>query len=147
MGINAIILSLMRGALRVLCIGAPDHRLEVASEIGASDSLNFEKHDEQQRLEILMTLGQSLVGALFLINMKLAWWEAATLFSLWAVQFALSAVAPGPGIIGTLAKHIHRHVTIAYLAWAAVEIVRMILGKRKPLAFQLFRVMWRKHVR
>ena len=103
--------------------------------------------DEQQRLEILMTLGQSLVGALFLINMKLAWWEAATLFSLWAVQFALSAVAPGPGIIGTLAKHIHRHVTIAYLAWAAVEIVRLILGKRKPLAFQLFGVMWRKHVR
>ena len=58
-----------------------------------------------------------------------------------------AAVAPGPGIIGTLAKHIHRHVTIAYLAWAAVEIVRMILGKRKPLAFQLFRVMWRNRLR
>src|SRR2546423_3365669 len=53
-GINAIILSLMRGALRVLCIGAPDHRLEVASEIGASDTLNFEKHDEQQRLEWIL---------------------------------------------------------------------------------------------
>src|SRR5207248_8709882 len=50
-GINAIILSLMRGALRVLCIGAPDHRLEAASEIGASDVLNFEKHDEAERLE------------------------------------------------------------------------------------------------
>src|SRR5205814_2685764 len=46
--------------------------------------------DDQQRLEILMTLGQSLVGALFLINMELCWWEAAMLFFLWAVQFALS---------------------------------------------------------
>jgi len=53
-GINAIILSLMRGALRVLCIGAPDHRLEVASEIGASDTLNFEKHDERARLEWIL---------------------------------------------------------------------------------------------
>ena len=53
-GINAIILSLMRGALKVLCIGAPDHRLEVAAAIGASDTLNFEKHDEQDRLEWIL---------------------------------------------------------------------------------------------
>ncbi|HBB93973.1 MAG TPA: alcohol dehydrogenase [Blastocatellia bacterium] len=53
-GINAIILSLMRGALRALCIGAPDHRLESASEIGASDVLNFEEHDEQKRLEWIL---------------------------------------------------------------------------------------------
>src|SRR5436190_13106385 len=50
-GVNAIILSLMRGALRVLCIGAPDHRLDVASEVGASDVLNFENHDEAGRLD------------------------------------------------------------------------------------------------
>jgi cation:H+ antiporter len=103
--------------------------------------------DEQQQLEILMTLGQSLVGTLFLINMKLAWWEAAVLFFLWAVQFALSPVQPGPGILGALATHIHRYVTYAYLAWAAVEIVRMLAGRRKPLAFQLFGTMWRRHVR
>src|SRR5438552_13142757 len=53
-GINAIIISLMRGALRVLCIGAPDHRLESASEIGASATLNFEKHDEAKRLEWIL---------------------------------------------------------------------------------------------
>ena len=27
-----------------------------------------------------MTLGQALVGMMFLINMELAWWEAAVLF-------------------------------------------------------------------
>jgi len=50
-GINAIILALMRGALRVLCIGAPDHRLDVASEVGAADVLNFEKRDERGGLD------------------------------------------------------------------------------------------------
>src|SRR6185295_13024454 len=35
-GINAIILSLMRGAGRVLCVGAPDFRLKAASQAGAS---------------------------------------------------------------------------------------------------------------
>src|SRR5437762_10135865 len=50
-GINAIILSLMRGALRVLCIGAPDERLEAATQVRASAVLNFEEHDEGETLE------------------------------------------------------------------------------------------------
>lgn len=50
-GINAIILALMRGALRILCIGAPEHRLEAASEVGASDVLNFETHDQPAQLD------------------------------------------------------------------------------------------------
>jgi len=49
-GINAIILALMRGALRVLCIGAPANRLGAATEAGAFAVLNFEEHDEEQRL-------------------------------------------------------------------------------------------------
>jgi L-iditol 2-dehydrogenase len=53
-GINAIILSLMRGALRVLCIGAPMNRLEVAAQAGASAVLNFEEHDERERLEWIL---------------------------------------------------------------------------------------------
>jgi L-iditol 2-dehydrogenase len=50
-GINSIILSLLRGALRVLCIGAPDHRLDAALQAGAGDVLNIETADERQRLE------------------------------------------------------------------------------------------------
>jgi L-iditol 2-dehydrogenase len=49
-GINAIILSLMRGAGSVLCVGAPDFRLEAASQAGASAVLNFEKHNDAERL-------------------------------------------------------------------------------------------------
>jgi L-iditol 2-dehydrogenase len=50
-GINAIVLALMRGALRVLCIGAPQTRLDAAIEAGANAALNIETHDDAQRLE------------------------------------------------------------------------------------------------
>jgi threonine dehydrogenase-like Zn-dependent dehydrogenase len=49
-GVNAIILSLLCGGMKVLCIGAPDHRLEVAASAGA-DVLNFETKNEAERLE------------------------------------------------------------------------------------------------
>jgi len=49
-GINSIVLALMRGALRVLCIGAPEARLASAADAGAA-TLNIETHDEAQRLE------------------------------------------------------------------------------------------------
>jgi L-iditol 2-dehydrogenase len=50
-GISGIILALMRGALKVFCIGAPAHRLEAASEAGADAVLNFEDHNLGERLE------------------------------------------------------------------------------------------------
>lgn len=49
-GINAIVLALMRGALRVLCIGAPQARLDAALEAGASAALNIATHNEAKRL-------------------------------------------------------------------------------------------------
>lgn len=50
-GVNTIILSLLRGALKVLCIGAPQGRLENALKAGASAVLNFESFEESARLE------------------------------------------------------------------------------------------------
>lgn len=50
-GINAIVLALMRGAFRVLCIGAPPSRLDAALAAGAVATLNIETHDEAQRLQ------------------------------------------------------------------------------------------------
>jgi cation:H+ antiporter len=94
--------------------------------------------DEMQRLEILMTLGQSLVGMMFLINMELRWWEATALFSLWFIQFVFST---------NLELHIHEYVTYLYLAWAGVELIRMLVGRRQPRAFSLFASVWREHVR
>jgi hypothetical protein len=94
-----------------------------------------------------MTLGQSLLGTLFLVSMELAWWEAAVLFALGLIQFLLSPVPQNASFWGTLATHIHRYVTWAYWAFAAVETARLLIGWRKPLAFALSARMWRAHVR
>ena len=50
-GIASIILALMRGALRVFCIGAPSDRLECAKNAGAFSTLNFLEHDAAQQLD------------------------------------------------------------------------------------------------
>jgi cation:H+ antiporter len=112
--------------------------------VGSASSLPL---DGQQKLEVLMTIGQQLVGMLFLVNMELAWWEAASLFVLWLVQFFFSAINPDIPFWGMLGGHVHRWITIAYFAWAAWELVRLLLGQRKPVAFTEFAKMWRQHVR
>ena len=93
--------------------------------------------DEQQKLEIVMTLGQALVGWFFLLNMELAWWEAAFLFVFWLAQFILSAVTP-------VGHPIHWYITIIYFVWAALEFVRLCLGQRKPAAFVELAAVWRE---
>ena len=50
-GLSSIIFALMRGALKVLCIGAPEPRLATARTVGASATLDINKHDEPQRSE------------------------------------------------------------------------------------------------
>jgi threonine dehydrogenase-like Zn-dependent dehydrogenase len=55
-GISAVIMSLMSGALRVLCIGAPEARLEAARRAGASEVLNIAANDERARFEWTMDL-------------------------------------------------------------------------------------------
>jgi hypothetical protein len=87
----------------------------------------------QQRLEVLMTLGQALAGLMFLINMELAWWEAVALLVLFFIPYLHAAAAPA--------------VTVIYFVWAAVEVLRIIAGWRQPAALRLFAKTWRTHVR
>ncbi|MBI5083998.1 MAG: hypothetical protein HZB13_05300 [Acidobacteria bacterium] len=103
--------------------------------------------DGQQEMEILMTIGQSLVGMIFLVNMELVWWEATALFGLWFGQFLLSPIRPDGSLLGEIAGHSHEAVTYIYFLWFAVEVVRLLAGKRPPAAFISFREQWRQHVR
>ena len=91
--------------------------------------------DAEQQTELLLTLAQGLLGALFLLEMKLQWWEAAGLFVLWFAQFVLSPVA-----------NVHHYFTFAYFAWAAVDIALVVAGRRKATAFPCFAAMWRRHM-
>lgn len=48
-GLSAIAFASMRGALKVLCTGAPDSRLEAARAVGAAATLNVETHSTEAR--------------------------------------------------------------------------------------------------
>ena len=98
--------------------------------MGAVTPITF---DVKQEMELWLTLGQAVIALVFLINMELVWWEAASLAVLFALPFFDSAMEPV--------------ITWIYFGWAAVELVRMFLGRRKPQAFPLFVKMWRGHVR
>jgi L-iditol 2-dehydrogenase len=50
-GLSAIAFAALRGAGRVLCIGAPNERLEYARRMGADEVLNFERLSEEERME------------------------------------------------------------------------------------------------
>jgi cation:H+ antiporter len=102
--------------------------------------------DEQQELEIVMTLGQSLVGMLFLVNMKMMWWEAMSLFSLWFIQFILSPATPETPYIGFFAGHIHLYVTIVYFVWFGIGALLYLTGRDDPKAFRVFAKLWRTQV-
>ena len=97
---------------------------------GSPTTIQF---DAEQKLELLMTLGQALVGLMFLINMELTWWEATVLCLLFFVPFFHPAAA--------------KIVTAAYFTWAGVELLRMIFGRGKLTAFVNFAETWKAHVR
>jgi cation:H+ antiporter len=88
--------------------------------------------DDQQEIELVLTIAQAAVGLMFLINMELAWWEATVLLVLFLVPFASSSLA--------------KPVTYVYFAWVGVEIVRLIGGWRKPAAFTEFAHLWKKFI-
>ncbi len=101
---------------------------------GTPSAIHF---DRQQSLELLMTIAQSLLGALLLLDLKLTWWEATLLFLLWGIQFFFSVLPQSQ------ASSIHLMVTFAYLAWCAVEVARLLLRGRMPVAITEFRSLLR----
>jgi len=88
--------------------------------------------DRDQRVELMLTLGQALVGAMFLLNMSLAWWEAAALLAMFVIPFAHRAATPV--------------VTLLYFAWAGIELMRIVRTGRTPAAIERFAETWKQHV-
>jgi cation:H+ antiporter len=89
--------------------------------------------DQEQRVELLLTLGQAVMGMVFLMSMRLTWYEAAIMFVFFWLPFVHSSWA--------------KPVTVLYFGWAAVEVGRMIAGRRQVLAPRLFLHIWKEHIR
>ena len=93
--------------------------------------------DPEQQTELLLTIGQSLVAATFLVNMEFSWWEAAAIFGLFVLQFVL------PPLLGPDAK---KWIAVLFLVWTASAILAMIFRGQKPAALVSFLEMWRLHI-
>jgi len=93
--------------------------------------------DAEQRTELLLTIGQSFVSMLFLLNMRFAWFEAIAMFVLFAVQFVL------PAFLGDEAR---RWITWAFLAWAGGGMLLFAVRRPKHNAVSSFLHTWREHV-
>jgi cation:H+ antiporter len=84
---------------------------------GTPSAIAFDPH---QRLEILLTILQSFLGWLLLLNLDLRAFEAGILFVFWLVQFAI------PGTRGAMIG--------VYASWCGLEMLMIVIGKRKPRA-------------
>jgi cation:H+ antiporter len=134
-----------------------------AFALGRVDTIHFDSH---QQLEVLMTIGQSLLAALLLANMRFTWWESTLLFTLWGVQFVLSgferpidpsmphnslAVALSGWIsvsadrIESLAHYGKEVITAIYFIWTAVMIALALIRRRNFEAFAVFPKLMREH--
>lgn len=86
--------------------------------------VTFVPLDESHRMEILLTISQSLLGFVLLTDMRFRWYEAAVLFTLWITQFFV--------------PHLREEILFAYMGWTALELVRVVAGQREMRAFRIF---------
>ncbi|MGA2383111.1 MAG: sodium:calcium antiporter [Gemmatimonadales bacterium] len=82
------------------------------------------RFDAAQELEIALTLAQSFLALLLLMEMKFDWWDATLLFVLWLAQF--------------LRPHWRAQVLALYLLWSAGLIAFMLAGRRPCAATRIF---------
>jgi cation:H+ antiporter len=94
--------------------------------------------DPAQKTELLLTIGQSFVSMLFLLNMYFSFAEAIAMFVLFALQFVL------PAFFG---DEIRRYISIAFFIWAAGGLIVFAIRRPKTNAVSSFLHTWRDHVR
>jgi cation:H+ antiporter len=93
---------------------------------GSTEPLPF---DAFQRQEILLTILQGFLGWIFLASMDLEAYEAAGLFALWIIQFAMPSL---------------RHpILYVYGAWIAIEVGLVVTGRKSLAAFPAFARAWK----
>jgi cation:H+ antiporter len=88
--------------------------------------------DGMHRQEILLTILQSALGMVLLMNMRYSWWEALVLFVLWFVQFCVPSLRVA--------------VIDAYAVLIALGLVQALFGRRRFEAFTVFGERWRHRV-
>jgi cation:H+ antiporter len=94
------------------------------SHAAASGGFIAFRFDPAQELEIALTLAQSFLALLLLMEMRFDWWDAALLFGLWLAQF--------------LEPTWRREVLALYLIWSAALLALAASGRLPITAPRIF---------
>lgn len=86
--------------------------------------------DDFQKHEIILTILQSFLGFLLLLNLRLVMWEAGILFVFWAVQFFVPSIRV--------------EMIFVYLGWCAIEIIKLLIAREAPAAWVGFWRTWER---
>ncbi len=85
--------------------------------------------DGMHRHEVLLTILQSLLGMMLLVNMRYTLSEALIIFVLWFAQFVV--------------PNLREEIMVVYGLFIAGGLVQIALGSRKLSAFTAFARQWR----
>jgi cation:H+ antiporter len=107
---------------------------------GAVSQISF---NPQQQTELLLTLGQSALAFAFLLDMTLAWWEAALLFVTFVAQFVFAPFTSQPNALGFIATGIRHWLTNGYFLYGGIVVLRMLVLGRRPPALEALIDTWR----
>jgi cation:H+ antiporter len=97
----------------------------------------------QQQAELLLTIGQGALAFAFLLDMRLAWWEAALLFVSFVSQFVFEPFTSQPNALGFIANSIRHWLTNGYFLYSGIVMVRMLVLWRRPPVLKGLIDTWR----
>ena len=98
----------------------------------SSKSLAGVPFDHHQKIELILTLLQSFLGFVFLLNLRFSFYEAVSVLFLWAYQFFVPSS--------------REEIIWVYVLFVLIEMCFWFTKKRKPVAFKKFYKLWRNKV-
>jgi len=87
--------------------------------------------DGEQEVEIALTVAQSVLAVLLLMDLRFKWHDAASLFVLWLAQF--------------LVPHWRDEISVIYLAWCGWLVLLFVLRRRALSAPRVFLEVFREN--
>lgn len=98
----------------------------------SSKSFNAVVFDHHQKIELILTLLQSLLGFCFLLNLRFTFYEATSIFVLWAYQFFVPSS--------------REEIIFIYAFLIVVEVFLWIFKINKIVVFKKFNKLWKERV-
>jgi cation:H+ antiporter len=95
---------------------------------GSFEAFTF---DGEQQVEIALTIAQSALAALLLLDLKFRWYDAAALFGLWLAQF--------------LVPSWREEITVVYICWCLAAVLGYAAHRREALAPAVFAAIFREN--